>query len=327
MDDAAILEAVDLAKAFSAGGRHTQALDGVSFAIRPGEITGLIGPDGAGKTTFMRLAAGLLLPDAGSLQVLGLDVTREPLAVQAALGYMPQRFGLYEDLSVQENLDLYADLQGVPHAARAERYAELMHMTGLGPFARRLAGRLSGGMKQKLGLACTLVRAPRLLLLDEPTVGVDPISRRELWAILDRLVRDEGMSVLLSTAYLDEAERCQHVILLSEGKILDQGPPATISARMAGRTWAISVPGERPRNLQARLTGQSGVVDALAQGDHVRLVMQAAGDPAQLSRLPGLQDARIETVPPRFEDGFVDLLRARSGTAAISQGASLVDAL
>ena len=328
MDDAPILEAVGLAKAFTAGGRRTQALDGVSFAIRPGVVTGLIGPDGAGKTTLMRLAAGLLVPDAGSIRALGLDSTRESLAVQAALGYMPQRFGLYEDLSVQENLDLYADLQGVPHAARAERYGELMHMTGLAAFTRRLAGRLSGGMKQKLGLACTLVRAPRLLLLDEPTVGVDPISRRELWAILDRLVKNEGMSVLLSTAYLDEAERCQAVILLNAGRILEQGAPATISARMAGRTWAVSVAGERSRDLQVGLAGQPGVVDALAQGDHVRLVTQAVSDPAQLARLPGLQEARIQAVAPRFEDGFVDLLRTHIGAAgSLHDGDILVDGL
>jgi drug efflux transport system ATP-binding protein len=327
MDDAPILEAVDLAKAFTAGGRRTQALDGVSFAIRPGVVTGLIGPDGAGKTTLMRLAAGLLVPDAGSIRVLGMDATRESLAVQAALGYMPQRFGLYEDLSVQENLDLYADLQGVPQAARAARYDELMHMTGLAPFTRRLAGRLSGGMKQKLGLACTLVRAPRLLLLDEPTVGVDPVSRRELWAIVDRLVKNEGMSVLLSTAYLDEAERCQAVILFDRGKILDQGPPATISTRMTGRTWAVSLAGQRPRDLQAGLSGQPGVVDALVQGDHVRLVTQAGADPAQLARLPGMQDAHIEAVPPRFEDGFIDLLRARAGAASPVHESSLVDGL
>ncbi|MGE5319196.1 MAG: ATP-binding cassette domain-containing protein [Hyphomicrobiaceae bacterium] len=327
MDDAPVLEAVDLAKGFSAGGRRTEALDGVSFAIRPGVVTGLIGPDGAGKTTLMRLAAGLLVPDAGSIRALGLDSTHDSLAVQAALGYMPQRFGLYEDLSVQENLDLYADLQGVPKAARAERYGELMHMTGLGPFTRRLAGRLSGGMKQKLGLACTLVRAPRLLLLDEPTVGVDPVSRRELWSIVDRLVKTEGMSVLLSTAYLDEAERCQAVILFDRGKILDQGAPATISARMTGRTWAVSVAGERPRDLQAGLSGQPGVVDALVQGDHVRLVTQKVSDPLQLARLRGLQEARIEAVPPRFEDGFIDLLRTRGGLAPTAHHGALVDTL
>ena len=159
---------------------------------------------------------------------------RESLAVQGAIGYMPQRFGLYEDLTVQENLDLYADLQGVPEAARAERYRELMHMAGLEPFARRLAGQLSGGMKQKLGLACALVRQPQLLLLDEPTVGVDPLSRRELWDIVYRLVREQGTSVLLTTAYLDEAERCDDVVLLHEGRLLDQGAPAVLRETMRG---------------------------------------------------------------------------------------------
>lgn len=308
-----VLVATDLAKAFHAGGRSIQALDGVSFAIRPGVVTGLIGPDGAGKTTLMRLAAGLLIPDGGSIQVLGLDATKESLAVQATLGYMPQRFGLYEDLTVQENLDLYADLQGVPKAARAERYGELMHMTGLAPFTKRLAGRLSGGMKQKLGLACTLVRAPSLLLLDEPTVGVDPVSRRELWAIVDRLVKGEGMSVLLSTAYLDEAERCQEVVLLHEGKVPDQGPPSAMSGRMAGRTWAVSVPGRRHRDVQAGLEGQAGVVDALVQGEHVRLVTRAGMAPAAVTALPGLAQARIQGVPPRFEDSFIDLLRKSTG--------------
>ncbi|HTY04526.1 MAG TPA: ATP-binding cassette domain-containing protein, partial [Rhodocyclaceae bacterium] len=279
-----------------------------SLRLQPGVVTGLIGPDGAGKTTFMRLAAGLLLPDAGRISVLGLDATRDALKVQATLGYMPQRFGLYEDLSVQENLDLYADLQGVPVGARAERYAELTRMTGLAPFTRRLAGRLSGGMKQKLGLACTLIRAPQLLLLDEPTVGVDPVSRRELWAIVDRLVAREGMSVLLSTAYLDEAERCTEVVLLHEGKVLDQGPPAVTTTRMAGRTWAVSRPGTRQRDLQAELDGQEGIVDALVQGEHVRVVSAQPSLPATIAGLAGI-DAR--TTLPRFEDGFVDLLRQR----------------
>ncbi|HET7833817.1 MAG TPA: ATP-binding cassette domain-containing protein [Gallionella sp.] len=316
MNDAPALAATDLTKSFTAGGRRIQALDGVSFAIRHGVVTGLIGPDGAGKTTLMRLAAGLLAPDAGTIHALGLDSTRESLAVQAALGYMPQRFGLYEDLTVQENLDLYADLQGVPQPDRPARYAELMHMTGLAPFARRLAGRLSGGMKQKLGLACTLVRAPRLLLLDEPTVGVDPVSRRELWDIIDRLVRDEGMSVLLSTAYLDEAERCAEVVLLHEGKLLRQCAPGAMSDAMTGRTWAVSVAGQRHREVQAGLAGQPGIVDALVQGDHVRLVTERASIPEDLRQLPGLNDAQVRPVTPRFEDGFIDLLRTRSGIAS-----------
>ena len=313
MPTAPILTTTDLAKSFQAGGRAIPALAGVSFALRPGVVTGLIGPDGAGKTTLMRLAAGLLAPDSGAIQVLGLDATRDALAVQSALGYMPQRFGLYEDLTVQENLDLYADLQGVPRVERAERYAELMRMTGLAPFTRRLAGRLSGGMKQKLGLACTLVRAPRLLLLDEPTVGVDPVSRRELWAIIDRLVQEQGMSVLLSTAYLDEAERCQAVVLLHAGQVLDQGPPRQMSERLAGRVWAVNVPGRRQRDVQADLEGRPGVVDALVQGEHVRVVLDGRRDPESL----GLDRLDARALPPRFEDGFIDLLKGSQAAMAV----------
>src|SRR5262249_4416534 len=161
---------------------------GVSLETRPGALAALVGPDGAGKTTFIRLVAGLMPPDGGELKVLGIDVARDPQQVQDLLGYMPQRFGLYEDLTVMENLNLYADLHGVSAAARKERYPRLMEMTALDPFTKRSAGRLSGGMKQKLGLACTLVRSPALLLLDEPTVGVDPLSRRELWQIIQNLV-------------------------------------------------------------------------------------------------------------------------------------------
>lgn len=310
MESSPVLAALDLVKTFG----QTRALDGVSFAIRQGAVTGLIGPDGAGKTTLMRLAAGLLVPDSGSIRALGLDSTYDSLAVQAALGYMPQRFGLYEDLTVQENLDLYADLQGVPKAERAERYAELTHMTGLSPFAARLAGKLSGGMKQKLGLACTLVRAPSLLLLDEPTVGVDPVSRRELWAIINRLVRERGMSVLLSTAYLDEAERCQEVVLMHQGKILMHGAPAELSAPMAGRTWAVTAPGRKLRDLQAELAEQDSVVDALVHGDHVRVVTKQISSRQELLELPALADTQIQSVPPRFEDGFIDLLRKRTNT-------------
>jgi ABC-2 type transport system ATP-binding protein len=313
MTEDAVLVAEVLTKSFSVGDSVTTALTGVSLSIQPGVVTGLIGPDGAGKTTFMRLAAGLLVPNAGRITVLGRHATRDALAVQAMLGYMPQRFGLYEDLTVQENLDLYADLQGVPRGEREARYAGLMHMTGLAPFTHRLAGRLSGGMKQKLGLACTLIRAPRLLLLDEPTVGVDPVSRRELWAIIDRLVRSEGMSVLLSTAYLDEAERCAEVILLHEGKVLDQGPPSAMSERMTGRTWAVSMPGKRNRDLQADLDGQHDVVDALVQGDHVRLVTTGRALPESVTRQAGVV---ARQVAPRFEDGFIDLLRRRQGGTA-----------
>jgi ABC-2 type transport system ATP-binding protein len=283
-----------VAKAFG----RVAALRGLSATVRPGTVTGLIGPDGAGKTTLMRLIAGLLKPDAGSLTVLGLDVDADPLAVQGMLRYMPQRFGLYEDLTVQENLDLYADLQHVERSARASRYAELMHMTGLAPFTDRLAGHLSGGMKQKLGLACTLVRSPKLLLLDEPTAGVDPVSRRELWEIVYRQVNEAGMSVLFSTAYLDEAERCDEVLLLHQGQLIGQGSPASFSDRLAGRTYQVPAAGASRRRLQQRLAASLHVIDATIQGEHVRLVMGEGAEPVE----------GAVAVPPRFEDAFVAMI-------------------
>ncbi|WP_370635774.1 ATP-binding cassette domain-containing protein [Acidocella sp. KAb 2-4] len=301
-----------LTRRFRAGKRLVTALDGVSAETSAGLVTGLIGPDGAGKTTLMRLIAGLLRADAGSVRVFGTDVRADPLAVQGMLSYMPQRFGLYEDLTVQENLDLYADLQGVATAARPERYRELLHMTGLAPFTARLAGRLSGGMKQKLGLACTLIRAPRLLLLDEPTVGVDPVSRRELWEIVDHLVRKAGMSVLLSTAYLDEAERCDEVLLLHEGQLIGAGRPGGFTQAMAGRSFHFRLPGRSKRALQAALATVQGVTDAVIQGEAVRVVLEPGMAPEAV-QLPGFSGLTITPVPPRFEDRFVDLLRARSG--------------
>jgi len=298
-----------VSKTFAAGGREVRALQSVDISIRTGRVTGLIGPDGAGKTTLMRLAAGLLLPDTGKIRALDIDVVARPLEVQSAVGYMPQRFGLYEDLSVKENLDLYADLQGVEHAARDGRYRELMHMTGLAPFTRRLAGRLSGGMKQKLGLACTLVRPPRLLLLDEPTVGVDPVSRRELWSIVYRQVQEQGMSVLLSTAYLDEAERCDEVILMHAGERLGQGSPASFSAPMGGRTFRVTAPGLAKRTLQARLSTVPGIIDAIIEGEQVRIVTADAGLP-DLSAVAG-EAGELHTQPaePMFEDAFIARLK------------------
>ena len=294
---------------FHSGGRNITALEKVDITISPGQVTGLIGPDGAGKTTLMRLATGLLLPDAGEIRTLGVDTVANPLAVQSTVGYMPQRFGLYEDLSVQENLDLYADLQGVPKPSRPDRYAELLHMTGLGLFTERLAGKLSGGMKQKLGLACTLIRSPRLLLLDEPTVGVDPVSRRELWQIIYRLVQEEGVSVLLSTAYLDEAERCSEVILLHQGQVLNQGRPESFSEPMRGRTFLATAGDIGKRHLQARLGAAPGVLDALIEGDRIRLVTDRPGIPDPANLIPDLKGLKIEETPPRFEDAFIAALK------------------
>jgi len=286
--------------------RSVTALDALDLAVRPGKVTGLLGPDGAGKTTLMRLAAGLLIPDQGQITVLGLDSVREPLQVQSSVGYMPQRFGLYEDLTVQENLDLYADLQAVEAALRPARYQELMHMTGLAPFTRRLAGKLSGGMKQKLGLACALLRPPRLLLLDEPTVGVDPVSRRELWAIVYRQVQQLAMSVLLSTAYLDEADRCDEVILLHNGRLLGQGTPRSFSAPLAGRVFHVSAARLNKRQLQSRLYALPGIVDSIIAGERVRCITQDGTTPEQLSRVFDDADGvQFTAAEPVFEDAFM----------------------
>ncbi|MBU6418202.1 MAG: ABC transporter ATP-binding protein [Proteobacteria bacterium] len=302
---------------FRVSKRVVTALEGVSAQTAPGLVTGLIGPDGAGKTTLMRLIAGLLRLDDGTIWVFGTDVSTDPLKVQGMISYMPQRFGLYEDLTVQENLDLYADLQGVPVAARPTRYAELLHMTGMQPFTQRLAGRLSGGMKQKLGLACTLIRPPRLLLLDEPTVGVDPVSRRELWRIVDHLVRGAGMSVLLSTAYLDEAERCDEVLLLHEGQLIGAGKPGDFTQAMAGRSFLTRAEGTPKRVLQTALSSTPGVTDALIQGETVRLVLNAGVTPETIQPT-GITGLTLTPAAPRFEDRFVDLLRAKTGTQALA---------
>jgi len=314
-----------ITKSFGRDSNRQIALNRLSIKVQAGTICGLIGPDGAGKSTCMRLAAGLLLPDAGRLTVLDIDVVESPLAVQSAVGYMPQRFGLYEDLSVQENLDLYADLQGVGSPEREARYAELMHMTALAPFKHRLAAHLSGGMKQKLGLACSLVRTPRLLLLDEPTAGVDPVSRRELWAIIYRLVREKGIGVLVSTSYLDEAERCDEVILLHEGQVLGQGSPKEFSERVRGRTFWLRSETLSKRQVQSRLTALPDVLDAVIDNENVRVVMHEPGEP----RLNGTTDLRIEAVEPNFEDAFIAALKpaqAVAPTAVATKAASRASA-
>jgi ABC-2 type transport system ATP-binding protein len=287
-----------------------KALDSVSLAVPRGTVTGLIGPDGAGKTTLIRLAAGLFTPEAGSIRVVGIDVGSDPQAVQSRVGYMPQKFGLYEDLTVSENLELYADLHGLSQEKKAERYPRLMQMTGLSRFTARLAGRLSGGMKQKLGLACTLVSTPELLLLDEPTVGVDPLSRRELWEIVYHLVEEQNLTVLLSTSYLDEAERCGTAILLFKGRVLESGIPSKISAIAADKTFvAKTPPSMKPRQLQFRLMGESGVVDASLAGECVRLVTSGK----EAISAPVFQGLTLTPVAPRFEDGFITLVREAAG--------------
>jgi ABC-2 type transport system ATP-binding protein len=245
---------------------QTVALNDINFVALKGKITGLIGPDAAGKTTLMRMAVGLMVPDSGTVKVLGKDASRQSLEVQSEVAYMPQRFGLYEDLTTQENLDLYADLQGVLKSARPDHYNELMRITNLSPFTNRLAGRLSGGMKQKLGLACALVRFPRLLVLDEPTVGVDPLSRRELWSIIYHLVKEKEMSVILSTAYLDEAEKCDDIILIHEGSILGKGSPEDFKGMVQGRTYIVNVSGIKKRALKEKLSQKENILMLRSRG-------------------------------------------------------------
>lgn len=292
-------------------GELVVALDNVSLSAQRGSLTALVGPDGAGKTTLIRLIAGLMFPDHGQLNVLGIDVVAEPQEVQSRLAYMPQRFGLYEDLSVQENLDLYADMHGVSQDQRSVRYPQLFEMTALEPFLDRLAGRLSGGMKQKLGLACALVGSPELLLLDEPTVGVDPLSRRDLWKIIHHLVEDEQLTVVLSTSYLDEAEHCDHVLVLNRGKVLADGSPDETRQRATGHVWLAEPSNAEPaRNLQDQMLDNPAVVDAVPEGGRVRIVAKGECAPSNGDRKPAwLKEIDAQLVEPRFEDGFMILLR------------------
>lgn len=313
------LELQQLSKQFISGQRSINALKNISLTVNKGAVIGLVGPDGAGKTTLLRLVAGLLRPDTGTIRVFGYDCVDQLVDVHALIGYMPQRFGLYEDLSVLENLNLYANLHGVSRSVREQRFQELMSMTGLAAFTERLAGQLSGGMKQKLGLACTLLSQPALLLLDEPSVGVDPVSRRELWSIIEHQVKANDMTVLLSTAYLDEAERCNDVILLDEGHILAHNSPNFFKHNMQGQSYRVSCSQLSNRALQNKLNGQPGIIDAVIQGDKVRII----SDKKDLATLPifnnELATISIETTTPRLEDAFVALLREQHPIGFIQQ--------
>jgi ABC-2 type transport system ATP-binding protein len=293
-----------LVKRFSRDGRA--ALDHIDGQIRSGRITGLVGPDGAGKTTLIRIIAGLLLPSEGEVKVLGLDPVLEAAQIHERCGYMPQRFGLYEDLSVIQNLDLYADLRGLPDSERAQTYAHLLQFTDLKRFTGRKAGALSGGMKQKLGLACALLSKPELLLLDEPSVGVDPISRRDLWGMVQELV-SEGIGVVWSTAYLDEAERCSEVILFHEGKKIFNGPPNELTQRVKSRTFLLAVPEGRRKVLENALRLES-VIDGVVQGENIRLVFKDDRPRFEPVSVGVEANAQLKAVSPRFEDAFIDAL-------------------
>jgi ABC-2 type transport system ATP-binding protein len=292
------------------------AVDGISFGVKPGELFGLVGPDGAGKTTTLRMLAGVLRPTAGDATMFGVSVGQHPERVKHDLAYMSQRFGLYADLTVAENLAFYADLYEVPASARNARYERLYAFSNLAPFRDRLAGQLSGGMKQKLGLSCALVHEPKLLLLDEPTFGVDPVSRRDLWVIVHEMVA-RGVTAIVSTAYMDEAERFDRLALLHEGRVLALDTPAALQASLAGRLLGVRV--GRPRAARAVARGLPGVMLATVFGDRLHLAVDdAAWRESQVVR--GLREAGFEVhesgpLPPSLEDVF-DARIAESGAAA-----------
>lgn len=282
------------------------ALSAIDLDVHPGLVTGLVGPDGAGKTTLLRILAGLMLPTAGAAEVLGYDPGRDTASLRDLIGYMPQKFGLYEDLSVMENLRLHADLKGLSGAHRRQTFERLLAFTDLARFTTRLSGALSGGMKQKLGLACTLLGSPKLLLLDEPGVGVDPVSRRELWRMVDELIAG-GIAVVWSTAYLDEAEACDQVILLNEGEMLFSGKPSELHDRVRGRVFLLRDASQSPRVALRKARRDPASIDGVVQGKSVRLIAHEHGR-LEPVRFGIHEDATLVATAPRFEDGFIDLL-------------------
>ncbi len=294
-----------------------RAVDALSFEVRAGEIFGMVGPDGAGKTTTLRMLAGIMSPDAGTASIAGINVVADPERAKHSLSYMPQRFGLYEELSVDENIRFYADLFGVNKAEREKRSTELLRAAGMSEFRKRYAGKLSGGMKQKLGLVCALIHRPKVVLLDEPTTGVDPVSRRDFWRILYELLA-EGVAILTSTAYMDEAERCHRVALLHQGKLLFCDTPANLKGKL--RKGILVIASENPRTARSVLDGAQGISNLIVHGDGLRVVVD---DPVR--RIPELEarlnDAHaqfdsIQHVPPTIEDLFVDAVGGGGATNA-----------
>jgi ABC-2 type transport system ATP-binding protein len=291
-----------------------QAVKELSFQVHYGEIFGLVGPDGAGKTTTMRMLAGVLAPEQGSAEVAGFDVVRDPESVKHHISYMSQRFGLYEDLTVDENIRFYGDIFGVRRNKRLERSSQLLEAADMARFRSRLAGKLSGGMKQKLGLICALIHTPRVILLDEPTNGVDPVSRRDFWKILYSLLA-EGVAILTSTAYLDEAERCHRVALLHEGRLLFCDTPALLKSRLQNSVLLVTAPD--PRKASDAIATAEGVESAMLVGDGVHLLVDDAqrriAQLRQQLNAKGVAFHSIEQVAPSVEDVFVHAVEATSG--------------
>jgi len=286
------------------------AVDGLTLEVRPGELFGIVGPDGAGKTTTLRMLAGVLPPSDGQGLIHGVDVATDPEGVKPFIAYMSQQFGLYTDLTVRENIHFYADLYRVPKAERPPRLERLFAFSNLGPFQDRLAGNLSGGMKQKLSLCCALIHHPKVLLLDEPTFGVDPISRRDLWLILHEMV-EEGVTVLVSTSYLDEAERCDRVALLHQGKVLALDTPHRLLDLLPGEV--VAVEGPEPRKARDLIRGLPGVLSTALFGNRVHAVLvdgeRAREGVAEALKNAGLLSAALKPVEPSLEDVFLHLVR------------------
>jgi ABC-2 type transport system ATP-binding protein len=293
------------------------AIQNIHLKIPKGSIFGLVGPDGSGKTTFLRLIAGLLKPTFGYIKVLGFDTIKESSSVHEVIGYMPQKFGLYEDLTVKENLELFAELKGLKKEEKKEVFERLLTFTSLKEFTERLAGNLSGGMKQKLGLACAMITKPKLLLLDEPSVGVDPFSRRELWKMVKDLV-NEGIGVIWSTSYLDEAEKCDFVCLLNLGEVIFSGVPQELTKRVNERVFLLTDVKDK-RKEQINLLNQPDIADVQIQGQDLRVVVKNKDFIFQTPFKP---------IPPRFEDAFIDFLGGVSrGDSPLSQYHRPIDSL
>lgn len=288
------------------------AVDHLSLDVRAGEIFGLVGPDGAGKTTSLRMLAGVMPPDEGTAQVAGFDVVHDPEGAKHHLSYMPQRFGLYEDLTVDENIGFYGDLFGVKRSERQERSIQLLRAAGMSEFRQRLAGKLSGGMKQKLGLVCALIHRPKVVLLDEPTTGVDPVSRRDFWRILYELI-SEGVAILTSTAYLDEAERCHRVALLHEGKLLFCNTPDALKSNLGKDV--LSIPSTDARRVRDELKDAGGISSLVLAGDSVHLVVDTSArrisEYGAILRTARIPFEGIHAVKPTIEDLFVDAVTSR----------------
>lgn len=305
------IEVEGLTKRFGA----LTAVDHLGLQVRPGEIFGLVGPDGAGKTTTMRMLAGVIRPDEGRIVIDGVDVRAEPERVKRHLSYMPQRFGLYEDLTVDENIRFYADLFEVDDKVWRARADAMLEISGMTRFRKRLAGQLSGGMKQKLGLTCSLVHTPRVLLLDEPTTGVDPVSRREFWQILYSL-RAEGVAMMISTAYLDEAERCDRLALMNEGAVLLCDTPAGLKQQMPGAMLEV-VSGD-PRGVRDAVASLPGVLGVLVVGTGAHVHVDDASRAAQIAEklsASGIETSGVSVVTPSVEDLFVAFLGGRKQPA------------